>query len=488
MSAPAAEIVIVREAELVSPRQSGRRLRAVCHLHGGDHQRSLSIETDGEAAGYGWCHSCHARVFVPELNPEAATRRERGDWRGPQTRQRITPASLLRPPRMAARAATATTPAPWQRAELELLASLDERMRARLGDERPRAYLAARGISYEMAAAAGIGYIPMDAPAKVRGVDIGKWHDRLIFPLCSPAGRGYAGRALWGWRAGMDENAHKALLEGTEGAPRRWEKTYPAGWMILGDLEGAQLAVVVEGPVDALALLQSELFDLADAPIVALVGTAGRPEWLLDQRELRGVVLALDGDARGSEAARNWRHELELSGLAARLCVPPASDGRGKDWAERWRLTEHEGVWPVAEALDTLPSPVGDRGAARSPAPASASNEDVVAEIPAEDFAALAAEAGQDAIVLELQAGGLILVDVQPVGATLPPLPAHLLPLPMPPAAERRSTSGGYRLASPEYAPGNCPGHEYELLCGLDGRRWCIHCHSPREAEEAEAA
>jgi hypothetical protein len=82
-------------------------------------------------------------------------------------------------------------------------------MRARVTDDRPRAYLAARRISYEVAEAADVGYIPADArlPTNLR-----KWCDRLIFPLAGPDGQGYAGRSLWGWRPGMDENAHKALL------------------------------------------------------------------------------------------------------------------------------------------------------------------------------------------------------------------------------------------------------------------------------------
>ena len=56
-----------------------------------------------------------------------------------------------------------------------------------------------------------------------------RWTERLIFPLSSPSGKGYIGRSLWGWKAGMDENAHKALLE-QEHAPKRWIKTNPAGW------------------------------------------------------------------------------------------------------------------------------------------------------------------------------------------------------------------------------------------------------------------
>src|SRR5258706_14495142 len=80
MDAP--EIVTVHEAELVGPRQNGGRLRAYCHLHGGDHQRSLSIALEGDAAGYGFCHAFGAEVFVPELAPQDG--KARGPWRPPR--------------------------------------------------------------------------------------------------------------------------------------------------------------------------------------------------------------------------------------------------------------------------------------------------------------------------------------------------------------------------------------------------------------------
>src|SRR5712692_4487550 len=39
----------------------GGRLRAYCPIHGGDHQRSLSIDPE---TGWGFCHCCHATVLV----------------------------------------------------------------------------------------------------------------------------------------------------------------------------------------------------------------------------------------------------------------------------------------------------------------------------------------------------------------------------------------------------------------------------------------
>lgn len=350
----AEELHIIHEAELRNPRQHGRRIRAYCPIHGSDSQRSLSIEAPGgEYAGYGYCHSCHAKVFVPELNPEEAARRERGQGRAPMP-QRITPASLLRPvvrPR-----ANEPTPAEWQRTELATLARWYPRMRERLADDRARAYLEGRAIALELAEAAGVGYIPADA----RLPDpLSKWRDRLVFPLGSPAGRGFAGRSLRGWAPGMDENVHKALLDAKDRPEaelrawgHRWEKTYPAGWLGYDALASAAGVVLVEGPLDALAL---QTAGLNDVPVVALVGTAGHAAWIPDT--VGAAVLALDGDGPGRKAAADLAYELQVSGLTVRTCAPDASDGHGKDWAERWRLAEWEGVAAVFDAVDELSAP-----------------------------------------------------------------------------------------------------------------------------------
>lgn len=406
MSVPAVRITIVHEAELRSPRQHGRRIRAYCPVHGGDNQRSLSIEAAGEHAGYGYCHNgdCHAVVFVPELNPEEAARRERGEGRA-YTPRRITPAAMLRPvPRQMP--AHEPTPEAWQRAELEALTRWYPRMRQRLEDDRARAYLEARGIPWEIADGAGVGYVPADARL---GGSLAKWRDRLIFPLGSPAGTGYAGRSLWGWRLGMDENEHKAMLEADPEAPRRWEKTYPAGWLGYGALANVPAVVLVEGPLDALALMTAGL--VGDVPVVALVGTAGRAEWIPDT--VAGAVLALDGDGPGRKAAAELAYNLHIAGLPVVKCAPPLEDGRGKDWAERWRLAEWEGVAPVFDALDALAGP----GDVVTPA-------EIVAPTPEPETgagASLDALARADAVVCYLLAHGLELIDVcpaPPVAAT----------------------------------------------------------------------
>ena len=63
------EIVLVRE--LCQPVDMGEHVRAYCHLHGSDHQRSLSIN---KMTGWGHCFNaaCEATVLVAEWNRPVA--------------------------------------------------------------------------------------------------------------------------------------------------------------------------------------------------------------------------------------------------------------------------------------------------------------------------------------------------------------------------------------------------------------------------------
>ncbi len=64
-------VEIVLESELRSPVEMGAQVRAYCHIHGSDHQRSLSIT---KATGWGHCFNaaCGATVLVVEWNRAAA--------------------------------------------------------------------------------------------------------------------------------------------------------------------------------------------------------------------------------------------------------------------------------------------------------------------------------------------------------------------------------------------------------------------------------
>ena len=224
--------------DLVDAVESGERLRAYCPIHGGDHQRSLSIE---RATGWGYCHCCHATVLLETMHPIGnGTRRtipRRGygsDTLAPPPCVDHLPPSPLRP--VSPRHVPSVPPIPsWQREEVAALSAVAPVMRASLtSSQRAQEYLHERGIPPAIACAAGIGYLSRStwehAPlsAEQRSL-LKRWMGRIVFPLGSLDGGGFIGRTLLRWEPGMDENAHKAVLD-QPGAPRRWIKTNPAGW------------------------------------------------------------------------------------------------------------------------------------------------------------------------------------------------------------------------------------------------------------------
>lgn len=350
-------IEIVLESELCSPVEIGAQVRAYCHIHGSDHQRSLSIT---RATGWGHCFNavCGATVLVAEWNRPVAKHLLHLYYQGltsaalpsyqapssPQIEARHRPLyfqPMLLPP---------SKPIPlWQQEEREALCEVDERMRRSLvTSPRARLYLRERGIPLEVAQAAGVGYLPamlLNEPQlrKERGV-LQRWAERMIFPLHSPDGRGYIGRSLWRWQPGMDETAHKAILE-RRASPKRWVKTNPAGWFGTDGEQGATTLLLVEGAFDRLTLLAA---GLPPSAVVALVGTALPLDWL--PAEVRGVVLALDGDEGGKEASRRLSEQLTQMGIHAQVCSLP-SDTWGKDWNERW---QHLGLRGVAQLFEVL--------------------------------------------------------------------------------------------------------------------------------------
>ena len=249
-------IEIVLEHELCSPVDMGERVRAYCHIHGSDHQRSLSI---AKSTGWGRCYNaaCGATVLVAEWNRPLATRLLHQYYRGltsavlpsyrppveerPNRRPTFIQPLLFSPPR--------TIPQ-WQHDERNALFQLDAPMRRSLAASlRARQYLRERGIPLKVALAAGVGYIPaawLQEPRlrQQRGL-LHRWADRIVFPLYSPAGRGYIGRTLWQWLPGMKETTHKALLERSSG-PKRWIKTNPAGWFGPAEEQASETLILVE--------------------------------------------------------------------------------------------------------------------------------------------------------------------------------------------------------------------------------------------------
>ena len=350
-------IEILCQSELCDPVNMGEYVRAYCHIHGSDHQRSLSINTTN---GWGHCFNaaCNATVLVAEWSPAVAQRLIHLYFRGlspgfsasyqpPQKRTPPVSQPMLLHPTKA--------PPQWQQDELVALLSVDEHMRAALAhSERARVYLNERGIPLEVAQMAGVCYLP---PALLKRPELqmqrkalSRWTERILFPLNSPAGKGYIGRSLWHWQPGMDENTHKSLLD-KPGKPRRWIKTNPAGWFGLDLDQLAGCLIIVEGAFDRLALLAAGFHP---TEVVALVGTSLQVDWFPYQ--VKSVVLALDSDEGGLDATRRLAECLARAGLCVSLC-PPLQDGWGKDWSERWRRIGYQSLRPIYEIYTELARP-----------------------------------------------------------------------------------------------------------------------------------
>ena len=348
-------IEIVLERELCQPVVMGEHVRAFCHLHGSDHQRSLSIK---KMTGWGHCFNaaCQATVLVAEWNRPLAQRLLHMYYPGltsaalpsyqsphlPSTSHRpfvVQPLLLPLPKAIPA----------WQQQELHILRALDEQIRWALAhSQRAQLYLHERGIPLKTALEAGVGYLPSTlfnrAEMRKEREVLRRWVDRLLFPLNSPYGRGYIGRSLWHWQPGMNETIHKALLE-RPGSPKRWIKTNPAGWFGVELEQLPDTIMLVEGAFDRLTLVAA---GVPASQIVALVGTALQVEWLPAQ--VKTVVLALDGDAGGKEATSRLADQLAQAGLRVQVC-PSGQTTWGKDWNELWQHLGHQSLAPVFEVL-----------------------------------------------------------------------------------------------------------------------------------------
>ena len=102
-------------SDLIEVVESGERLRAMCPIHGGDHQRSLSID---RATGWGFCHCCHATVLVEALSSPLvfasegrSLKRGVGAGHHPTT---ITPGWHVSPSRLRPTLITQARPSAWR--------------------------------------------------------------------------------------------------------------------------------------------------------------------------------------------------------------------------------------------------------------------------------------------------------------------------------------------------------------------------------------
>ena len=181
-------------------------------------------------------------------------------------------------------------------------------------------YVMGRGIRWEPAHDAGARFHPrygtgqsLDTPDGQRRRDPGP---AIVFPLTAP-GSGTGTWALTG--------VSGRYIDGREAQGWRKVQTGGGGGGVFATLGAAHAdaLVLVEGPMDALALAQEGIPALA-------VGTA-LPKWLATLVLDRVVILAQDADTAGDAAAD--RHAPVLTGWGARVSRkrPRAPF---KDWAE----------------------------------------------------------------------------------------------------------------------------------------------------------
>jgi len=293
-----------------TPQRSGGRERYYCPIHGGDNQRSLTVNP---ATGEYTCHACPASGTLREFWPDMPQ-----DGKG-------------KPPRQ-------MTLEEMGRRELAARAQADQEHAARLASETPEraatflaqlptmqqalrspechgaAYLRGRGLDPLLAADLGAGYAAPNVWPGDRGRKVG----RVVYPLADPA-TGRIVSAVGRLCTDADPTWTDDVRSGFREVKQRKLPGCPAGvWpyaAIAAAKEQGRPLVLVEGPADALALVQRATEPL---DVLALLGTANvLPAAAV--KGLVGVALALDDDAGGSKAARAVRADLAIAGVPVEM-------------------------------------------------------------------------------------------------------------------------------------------------------------------------
>lgn len=298
------ENLTLTEGELASCRpiqgEGGRALRAFCPFHGSDNQRSLRVDTN---TGRFNCFACGAWGYLEWARQRWAEehKQEQRPRRESSPAPAIMPAPVVRP--------QVEEPEPARPDLPDLMQAYQEALPGSLGEE----YLKRRGIPLELAQRYGVGY----AQGRAWPGRPWKW-GRVVFPLTDPDGRLIS---LYGRAVGSNEKVPKArrhdILSGDKGF---------FGGAALKQGDGPLF--ICEGPFDALALAAAGC-----TRVMALLGVKGwRWTWARDVKE---IVLALDGDRAGQEA---WK-ELAVGGRLRGKQVyflPPQAYGGHKDANEAW--------------------------------------------------------------------------------------------------------------------------------------------------------
>ncbi len=314
-----------------APTHSGGRERFFCPLHGGDHQRSLTLDPE---TGKFTCHTCGEggtlREFWPNQGGSPVKRAPAPSIEeiGRREREARARADAERAERLAAEVPVEAA---------SFLATFDTMVdELRITTCPGATYLRGRGLDPIVAASLGVGYAaantwPSDAQRARYKEPLRA--GRVVYPLADPAtGRTVSalGRLCADLQPAWPEDRQKDFKE----LKQRKLTGCPAGvWpamSLVAAREQRRPVVLVEGPADALALLQHPA---VPCEVVALAGTAS----VLPMAALKGVagvILALDSDPAGVRATRKLRVDLAVAGIAVEV-MPPGWLGEGaKDAGE----------------------------------------------------------------------------------------------------------------------------------------------------------
>jgi len=296
-----------------TPQRSGGRDRYFCPIHGGDHQRSLSVDP---YTGQYKCHTCG----------ESGTLREHWSDGGGAFKRTPAPSIVeIGKRELAARRRSDAERVERLAAEIpaaasSFLSTFDTMATALRALGCPgAAYLCRRGLDPELAASLGVGY----AAPKVWPSDHQRAVGRVVYPLADPI-TGRVVSAMGRLCADPLPSWSTELREQFKGAKQRKLTGCAAGIWPYASLAAAReqhrAVVFVEGPADVLALCARGPLPY-DCAIVALTGTAD----VLPTASLQGiagVVLALDVDEGGVKATRKLRVDLALAGIAVETVRP----------------------------------------------------------------------------------------------------------------------------------------------------------------------
>jgi len=310
------------------PLRSGGRIRYRCLIHGGDHQKSLSVDP---RTGLFHCHACGESGTLRDFWPARAVPAGTG-WAGasrrPTPRRAPTVEDIgrqIRAERARADAdreeRLAASPTPAAR---DFLALLPDACVALRDPACPGAvYLRGRGLDPMVAADLGAGYVGPNIWPQDTGQAVG----RVVYPLADPAtGRlvNAMGRLCTDPTDAWSPVACAAFKDWKQRKLRGASGVWPFEAIDRARVERRPL-VLVEGPADALALAQHARAQdpTAAPPALALLGTSDA----LTRASMRGlagvgVVVALDADEAGRGARSALCASLALAGVVT--VMPPA--------------------------------------------------------------------------------------------------------------------------------------------------------------------